>query len=129
MEAVAEDGRTAYDVVAPYVTALPQRTAVNVNTAPASVLAALADGLTLADGEALAGARGDDGYESVQAFLQEDTFAGRTGSNADGLDVASNYFLAYGDVTVGRVAVRMRSTLFRRQDGTCATVRRSQGND
>jgi general secretion pathway protein K len=128
MEAVAEDGRTAYDVVAPFVTALPQRTAVNVNTAAAPVLAALADGLTLADGEALVAARGEEGYESVQAFLQQDALAGRAVPE-EGLAVASSYFLADADAVVGRAAVRMRSTLWRRPDGTCSTVRRSQGND
>lgn len=131
MEAVGDEGRTVYDVVAPYVVALPQRTALNVNTAPAPLLAALADGLTLADGEGLAGARDEEGYDSVQSFLdeQQDTLFGRTGLDASGLAVASSYFLAHGEVLLGRAVVRMHSTLWRRPDGQCETVRRSQGND
>ncbi len=90
----------AYGVLSPFVAALPASgTTVNVNTAPAPVIAALAETLTLESAEALVAAR-DQGsvYESVTQFLQDPILAG-SGLAPDGLGVQSGFF---------RVSVRAR---------------------
>ena len=57
-----------YRRLEPYIACLPITAALNVNTASGAVLAALDQGLTLADGEAIAAARGDKGFASLDDF-------------------------------------------------------------
>lgn len=87
-------GMTAdgYKQIAPFVVALPTRTSININTAPAQVLAMIDDTLTVADGEAMAEARDKKGYGTVQEFLATQLLQPRNVSAA-GLGVASDYFL------------------------------------
>ena len=58
----------SYSKLEPYVACLPVTAQLNVNTAPAIVLASLDSELTLADGQAIVNARGDDGFSSVDDF-------------------------------------------------------------
>ncbi len=113
-----------WQVLAPYVTALPERTAINVNTAPIPVLMSLADGLTEADAQALESARGDKGFESTQDFFEQEVVAGR--ADFAEVSVSSNWFRITGDVTVGRIRLRMHSTLQRGENGA-RVLRRAQG--
>jgi general secretion pathway protein K len=58
----------SYSKLEPYVACLPVAAQLNVNTAPAIVLASLDSELTLADGQAIVNARGEDGFSSVDDF-------------------------------------------------------------
>ncbi|SCZ64889.1 type II secretion system minor pseudopilin GspK [Thiohalomonas denitrificans] len=113
-----------WQVLAPYVTALPGRTAINVNTASLPVLMSLADELTEADAEALVEARGDEGFKSESAFFEQEMVAGREVTE---IAVSSNWFGIHGDVEVGRIRLRMHSTLWRGEDGASRILRRAQG--
>ncbi len=95
----------------PYVTALPQRTRINVNTASPVVLLAMHEDLTPSDVEALIAGRGKTGYPTVQAFMGQDTLAGR--ELAAPVDVKSNYFLVHTDVIVGQVQTHLESLVAR----------------
>ncbi len=99
----------------PFVTALPQATAVNVNTAPAEVLAAVVDGLDLDSARALVGRRERVTYGTVSDFtnrLPADATA------ADGaLAVGSDYFMANVQVTIGGARARGRALLRRGAQG------------
>lgn len=110
----------------PYVCALPSRTTINVNTAPAPVLQSLADGLTKQDGEALVKARGQNGYGSVQNFLQQKPLAGRK-VNASELGVASSYFLVVSDARVGHGRVLLYSKVERAANGRTRVLMRTRG--
>jgi len=68
-ELAAVDGMTAeaWQVLRPYVTALPERTAVNVNTASIPVLQSLGPNITLADAEGLVAMRADGGFPDFGA--------------------------------------------------------------
>lgn len=57
-----------YRKLEPFIACLPITAVLNVNTASAMVLAALAPTLTLADGEAMVAARGEKGFASVDEF-------------------------------------------------------------
>jgi len=59
-----------YRRLAPYVVALPQPTAINVNTAPLPVLAALSETLDPQSLRAVLAAREQRGFASVDAFLE-----------------------------------------------------------
>ena len=116
----------AYIALAPYVTALPERTAVNLNTAPAQVLALVADGLTVSEGEDLVTQREGSWYNTVADFSGNSLFDGRP-VVADGLDVKSNYFLVRADAYLGRVRVKLYSVLKRNEQGEVTVVMRGQG--
>jgi general secretion pathway protein K len=116
----------AYAALAPLVTALPEPTPINVNTAPASVLMALADGLTKADAQALVDARGENGFGSVDEFLQQNVLAGRDVAT-QGISVASRYFLVRSNIEVGDLQTEFYSILARDDSGTGIPVRRGRG--
>jgi general secretion pathway protein K len=77
----------------PLVASLPDpSTSINVNTAPPGVLQALAPNLSPDVAQAMAESRQNtEGYDSVQAFLQDDALAGQNVS-LQGLGVQSGYF-------------------------------------
>ena len=115
-----------WNKLAPYVCALPPGTALNINTAAAPLLQALLEDLTPTDAEQLVEARGEEGYESVQVFLQKnEVFAGREVEEA-GLAVASQYFLARSEISVGSARAQMFSVLHRTNNGVL-TLARTQG--
>lgn len=110
-----------FAAIAPYVSALPQPTAINVNTAPAAVLATLAEDLPPTSGEALVKARADEPWQSVDAFLQEGTLAGRE-IRSNRLAVTTRYFLATGQITVDRAQIRFFSVLERAGNGAVRVI-------
>ncbi len=116
----------SYLLLEPHVTALPERTALNVNTASATLLASLSNTLAVDDGEELIDGRGDDGFDTVGDFMSEPLASGR-GIDQTGLDVNSNYFLlrAAADLGVGRA--RLFSIIQRDNKGAATVVMRSQG--
>ena len=114
-----------YRLIAPFVTALPVRTAINVNTAPKEVLMALANGITDSDADQLVDVRGDEGFDSLGAFLQQQALAGR-GVKQDGLSVASGYFLLDAATQFGRGHTRLFSVMARSAAGV-ETISRGQG--
>ena len=117
---------TVWNKLAPYVSALPPGTALNINTAAAPLLQALLEDLTPTDAEQLVEARGEEGYESVQVFLQKnEVFAGREVEEA-GLAVASQYYLARSEISVGSARAQVFSVLHRTNNGVL-TLARTQG--
>lgn len=115
-----------YRALVPFVTALPESTPVNVNTASADVLRTIADGLTAAEAEALVDAIPDEGYGSVEEFLQADVLAGRDVPE-QGLSVGSNWFLMRVVVHLGRTELRAESVIHRGDTGGARTILRRQG--
>lgn len=106
----------AYRRLAMHVVALPPSTGLNVNTADPWVLASLADGLSLDDGQAMAAARGRTGHPTVAAFLQQPRLA-RVPVPSVGLDVRSDHFGVITDVVTGTRRLRLVSHLHRAPAG------------
>lgn len=115
-----------YRTLAPYVSALPQQTPINVNTAPAEVLQALAAGLGEADAKALVAARGQNGFQSVAQFRAQKQLAGKQ-IDTSVLSVRSSYFMLQTRVTIGSVTVYLYSLLHRGSDGTVRLLSRRRG--
>lgn len=116
-----------WNKLAPYVCALPERTTINVNTAPAPLLAALIEEFSLRDGEQLAETRGEGGYEAIDDFLNQDAFIGRETNAIQALiGVSSRYFLLRGEIVVGTARARLFSVL-ERGDAGIRTLARTQG--
>jgi general secretion pathway protein K len=107
-------GSAEYERLKPYVTALPEQLAININTAPAVILAASIEGLDLTEAQALVQARPVNGYEDVSAFRSEPVLNGR---KVEGISVSSDYF-----------AIKVDVSLDRHQSGLSTLVIRDGGN-
>lgn len=115
----------AYARLAPYITALPTRTTINVNTASAPVLMALAKDISTSDAEALIEARGKKGFPDINAFLQQGALAGRAINQAS-IGVVSQYFQLRAQVYVGQGRAQLSSLLERAPDGKIRALMRSR---
>lgn len=117
-----------YRRIAPFLTALPERTPININTAPLPVLVTLAPDLQPDAVEALIEGRGLQGYPDPQSFSNQPLLANRNANlNAGtGINVGSRWFLVRGRATIGRLSVEFYS-LLARDKGRVITVRHSQG--
>jgi general secretion pathway protein K len=105
----------------PFVTALPQRTQVNVNLAPPEVLAAVVEGLSLAEAQVLASNR------SAAPFRDRDEFRARLPrqdleARNDEISVNSQFFVVEGRAQVGKADLRIRALLQRNGAGLPAIV-------
>ena len=101
--------------LAPFVTALPEQTLVNVNTAPAEVLQALVPGLSKEEVARVLQLRKTKPFQSREDFLRA---LSRPSSESVValLDVKSRYFTAETTVRLDRVVVAYRA-LFQRREG------------
>lgn len=95
----------------PFVTALPGHTALNVNTAPAEVLAAVVDGLDLESARFLVARRDRIFYRNDADFLSQ---LGKDATVPDkDIRVGSDYFLVTMRVTYGKARARGQLLLAR----------------
>ena len=97
----------------PFVSALPRPTALNVNTAPPEVLAALVYGLKLADARALVAQRERTYFRTPVEFLGR--LPRGISADAGSFGVSSDFFLATMRVTFGGAEAR-GLVLFARED-------------
>ena len=118
--------REIYDKLALLVCALPPGTPLNVNTAPARVLAALDEQVELADLERLLEDRPAKGYESVDEFLNTAKMTPDAPTKAL-LSVDSQYFLLQAEARVGDGRAMLYSMIFR-DENSVRVLRRSFGN-
>lgn len=100
------DGR-ALALLRPWVSVLPSGASLNVNTAPAQVLASL-EGLSLARATQLVSQRPPEGYASAQEFSQSPALAGLDISS-HGLGVDSRWFRVSVDAELGGQRMRLIS--------------------
>ena len=119
-------GYKGYQALAPYVAALPQGVGIDVNTAPALVIAALVEGFSEEDAKMVVEERGEEGVDGVEDFLALSSLAGATIDEA-GLTVASSYFLLSASADWGRGRARLFSLLWRDSNNKVITMMRGQG--
>lgn len=110
----------------PYVTVLPIRTAVNLNTAPAEVLLAAIDGLDRAGAERLVTARETRPFRSLQDARA--LLGASVTLNTNDHGVSSNYFEVQGRLRLGDAAVSERS-LVQRSGRQVTTLWRARAAD
>ena len=104
----------------PFVTALPVFTAVNVNTAPPEVIAAVVEGLGLDDARALVEKR-ERAYIRDRADLLNQLPSGLLVATED-ISFSSDYFIATTRVTIGGAQARGSALLARGTAGWPAIV-------
>jgi len=113
-----------YEKLSPHVNALPGTAPININTASPEVLMSLADDMSKADIDGLIEKREDTAYESVEAFLAEEVFAGKNVSD-EGLSVNSDYFLLQAEADIGHLQQTLTSIFVRDDEGRIQVLLRS----
>lgn len=88
-----------YAALSPYVTALPENTLINIQTAPAPVLMTLGESVTLPAAMAIAATRAQAVPATVKAFLDQDIVKNHHLSDGK-MTVSSSYFLVRTDVVI-----------------------------
>lgn len=115
--------RDTYAQLAPYVTALPIGTKLNVNTASAVVIASLSDDIDLPTAESLVEQRNNADFPDIDA-----TFEGLVEPQVlKTIDGVSEHFLLTATVTLGTNQLTMRSVLQRDASGITRALFRSLG--
>lgn len=107
----------------PFVTVLPTATTVNLNTAPAEIIAALVPGLSVASAQSLVARRENVFFRNVgdaQLALQA-TGTPTTLMDPTQIDVTSSYFVVHGRIEHGRAEVDRTTLVYR--DPTTHTTR------
>lgn len=112
-----------YAALAPYVTALPEPTPINVNTAPAAVLQALVEGLSAADARRLVEVRTEHEFESVAAFLHDPTIAARA-VEPTAISIGSSYFAVHAAAALDHGSAKRVSVVHRLSDRDLRVIMR-----
>ena len=116
----------SYAVLLPHVTALPERTKINVNTAGVPVLQSLVEGLSETEAKQILMERGDKGFENVGKFLQHPVLAGRKVMQ-EMIGIESHYFGINSQVQAGRIFLEYQTLLQRDDTGRTRIIQRAQG--
>ena len=121
--AVTGFNREIYGKLAPYVTALPIGTKLNVNTAQAIVLASLSDNIDISTAEGLVEQRNDGAFVDIDKTFEKlvDPKVLRE------IDGVSQHFLLTATVTLGTNQLTMRAVLQRDASGVTRALFRSLG--
>jgi general secretion pathway protein K len=111
---------TVVATLKPFITVLPRRTALNVNTAPPKVLAAVIEGLSLEEAQVLVASR------LAAPLRDKDDLRARMAQpdllNSQDIAVGSSYFLVRGRAQVGKADVGMEALLERSGRGLPSIV-------
>ncbi|KWA44565.1 general secretion pathway protein GspK [Burkholderia multivorans] len=99
----------------PFVTVLPTTTPVNMNTAPAEVIAALVPGMSVSSAQALVSRRETVFFRNVGDVQLALRGAGAPGVQLDAslIDVNSSYFVVHGRIQHDRAEVDRTSLVYR----------------
>ncbi len=109
-------GPATVAALAPYVTALPAESRVNVNTAPAAVLRAVVPSLSAEEAQRILETRAARPYRTREDFLRDLAEPPAAAVDSD-LDVRSRWFSAAATIRLDRTVVRYRALLDRPERG------------
>ena len=112
--------------LAPFVTALPADTPLNVNTASAMVLSSLADSLSLSTAEALVQARQAGPFRDAANFMAQPALGG-VQLQGTSVAVTSQFFQATSEVRLADRRLALVSRLRREEDGEVRVLQRNLG--
>ncbi len=115
-----------YACLAEHIATLPNPTDININTAGAVVIAALADTISIGDAEEIVQDRPDNGYSSTQEFRDHPRLAASGITTDEGLTLTSDYFMTRGQAIFAEAEIGLYSLVARR-DGKVAIWGRSIG--
>ncbi|GAA4343186.1 type II secretion system minor pseudopilin GspK [Pigmentiphaga soli] len=113
LEGLADIDEDAVAALRPYVTVLPETTAVNANTAPAEVLAARVPGLSLAQARAVTERRDAGAWFNDRADFANRLADPRITVDDTQIAVVSKWFMVSGTVTFERAVVTLNALISR----------------
>jgi general secretion pathway protein K len=119
-----------YEQLKPLVTALPQDTLLNVQTAPVAVLAALSQTMTMDAARAIDASRRQKPITTMQQFSTLDAVKNHPDIKQDMLTVTSQYFLVETTVTIENqrlVLYTWLKRLVKDKKATVIVVQQSKG--
>lgn len=97
-----------------FIVVLPRMTQINVNTAPAEVLAARIDTLSVSDAAALVASRQNAWFRNEAEFGQRLQAQGKQlGTGSGQIAVSTNYFFVNGNVRLNRAGMQMQALIDR----------------
>jgi general secretion pathway protein K len=100
-----------------FVIFLPRTTPINVNTAPAEVLAARIEGMSISEASSLVAGRDTANFRNLADFtnrLQGKSYS----APANEVSVTTNYFLVDGNVRMSRAGLKIQSLIERNAANT-----------
>ncbi len=112
----------------PYLTALPEATTINVNSAPAEALMALAPGLDMSAARRLIAAREQAPFPDLNAFRAQ-LPAGVTITSGIPIGVISRYILVDSSARVGRTVVAYQALIGRQGATQTGVIWRKQDSE
>lgn len=115
--------KDTFKLLRPHITALPGRTAINVNTATPEVLQSLDEEITVSDVERLISDRESSGFSDIQTAFSSLV----TPDVLNTLDESTNYFELKVVVRIDTVRITMYSTFQRGPQGDITPILRSLG--
>lgn len=118
-----------YQKIAPYVTALPETTPINVNTASTVVLATLGNGMRLEHGVSLVKLRQENPFKEGEFEVKLEGVGGPTLSDDAKANIAvtTQYFDVYVETRIGYGRAALTSLLSRTDVSDIRLIRRAQG--
>lgn len=116
LQAVAGFSPEGVRVLRDLVTALPAKTAVNVNTASEVVLMTLHQDITPSVAQAIAEYRTDTPFEKPEDFVDYMDKTHKIQLDAKGVAVESSYFAVTALAVIGRMEIELHSLLLRQGD-------------
>lgn len=114
-----------YQQLSPYISALPEATLINVNTASAAVLTTLHEELDLNKAELLIQDRADQAFTDEDDFFQALEKLGIDANSSAEITTASDYFAVHAEARVGDARALLYSVLQRADDGRSQVILRS----
>lgn len=111
--------------IAPFLAALPTHTVINVNTAPAEVLASLSAKIGLDLAQELVKQRQEEPYEKIEDFTAHESLKDAD-LDAPGLAVSTQYFMLYTDTRIVNSRASLESLIMREQGNKLRVLQRSQ---
>lgn len=106
------------DSLREYIVVLPRLTSVNVNTAPAEILSARIETLTIAESTTLVANRGAAYFRNIADFEQKLSQGSLPPASRTTLDVSTGYFIVYGNVRLDRATQEMSALVERTGNST-----------
>jgi general secretion pathway protein K len=113
---------TTVERLRPYVSALPFSAPVNVNTAPAMVLAAMIPGMDIAEAQRLVTRRQSLPFRDATEFRGELSSSLSAAATSVSFGTNSQFFIVRANASVGRAVVRQEALLQRQGNGRWPTV-------
>ncbi|MBU2863286.1 type II secretion system minor pseudopilin GspK [Reinekea forsetii] len=114
-----------YDKLAPYISALPPESALNVNTAPIEVLQSIATFIDQDTANQMVTDRGESGFKNVDDFKKYPVFTINQDKslNISELSVSSQWFELYTSVTIEDRTLTQQSLLSRNNQQVIVVAR------